>query len=338
MSHDDVIDCSVQFVSDNKGYFDRKCPNPECGYIFKINPTDWVEKVSDEEVHCPLCGFIDKSYNWNTLNQEEEIKKIAIGLTLNHFLEKVGQTFSKTANAFKDSRFLKFEYNPGRKLSFINNPIGQLPEWEKDIICNRCGTRYSVRGIAYFCPCCGHFAVEDIFDETLKSLVKMLESIEEIRYWFEQKYDSDAAETMSRSSIEGSLGDVISAFQKYAEATFTSRSKKQVRPNDFQIVQKGSALYKDEFGFGYDKWLNSSEIEFMELMFQRRHILEHNSGLVDEMYLKKSKDSTYKIGQRVLVKPDEVKQLIDIMIRLSDGLKTIVIREVEQPFTSYLQQ
>lgn len=329
MSHNDLINIPIELASDRKGYFDRQCPNTDCEYVFKIKMSDWKEKVSDEEVHCPLCGHIAPSDKWYTKHQVEEIKKIALSWTVNYLQEELGRTFSKTTNVFKGSRFLKFEYNPGRKLSFTNNPIGQLPEWEKDIICKRCDTRYSVVGAAYFCPCCGHYAVEDIFDETLKSLVKMLESIEEMKYWFEQKYDSDAAETMSRSSIEGSLGDVISAFQKYAEATFTSRSKKQVRPNDFQIVQKGSALYKDEFGSGYDKWLNSSEIEFMELMFQRRHILEHNSGLVDEMYLKKSKDSTYKIGQRVLVKPDEVKQLIDIMIRLSDGLKTIVEREVE---------
>lgn len=61
-------------------------------------------------------------------------------------------------------------------------------------------------------------------------------------------------------------------------------------------------------------------------MFQRRHILEHNNGFVDERYIQKSFDTHYKIGQRLVVKDEDVIQLIVIIKKMSEGLKSV--REV----------
>ncbi len=328
MSDKEFVNIPIELISDTKGYFDRQCPNIECEYIFKINMEDWKEKVSDEEVHCPLCGHIDSSDKWFTENQLEEIEKIALSWATNFIQKELDSTFKKLERSTRNNKFLKIEYKPSRKLSFINNPIGQLLEWESDITCNECGTRYSVIGAAYFCPCCGYYAIEDIFNETLDSITKMLDSIEEIRKLFEQQFGTDKAETMSRSLIEGSLGDVVSAFQKFAEANYTTYSSIKVRPNDFQIVQKGSNLYREQFGNGYEEWLNRNEIELMELMFQRRHIIEHNSGLIDERYLEKTKDSSYEIGQRLIVKKSDIKKLIEVIRKLGEGIRIITRMEV----------
>ena len=65
------MEIPVTLQSDRKGYFDRECPNENCLYTFKINMQDWEEKVSDEEVHCPMCGHIDTSEKWWTQKQLE---------------------------------------------------------------------------------------------------------------------------------------------------------------------------------------------------------------------------------------------------------------------------
>ena len=57
-------------------------------------------------------------------------------------------------------------------------------EKELDIICEKCGTRYSVIGAAYFCPCCGYNSVSNVFDESLDSIEKMLKSIPDMREWY----------------------------------------------------------------------------------------------------------------------------------------------------------
>lgn len=38
------MEIPITIHSDEKGYFDRECPNENCLYTFKINMQDWKEK------------------------------------------------------------------------------------------------------------------------------------------------------------------------------------------------------------------------------------------------------------------------------------------------------
>lgn len=67
------IEIPMKILSDEKGYLDRQCPNENCLFEFKVNMQDWEDKVSDDEVHCPLCGHVDSSDHWYTDEQEEAI-------------------------------------------------------------------------------------------------------------------------------------------------------------------------------------------------------------------------------------------------------------------------
>lgn len=58
----------------------------------------------------------------------------------------------------------------------------------------------------------------------------------------------------------------------------------------------------------------------MNLMFQRRHLLEHNNGLVDQRYLDKTNDLGYKIDERIVVRVDDVRKLQSITLALGNGL------------------
>lgn len=35
------ISIPVEFTSDEKGYYDRQCPNDKCEFVFKIYMEDW---------------------------------------------------------------------------------------------------------------------------------------------------------------------------------------------------------------------------------------------------------------------------------------------------------
>ena len=59
----------------------------------------------------------------------------------------------------------------------------------------------------------------------------------------------------------------------------------------------------------------------MNILFQKRHILEHNQGIVDEKYIKNSKDTSYKIGQRVVIKKEDTEQLLYIIKKLTAELR-----------------
>lgn len=317
------MDIPIKLLSDEKGYLDRECPNENCLYTFKINMQDWSDKVSDDEVHCPMCGHIDTSDKWWTQAQLDAAREIAINYAMNMIHEKLDDAFGSLAKSTRRNKYVKITYKPGKRIGFTNNPIGQSEEWETDITCESCGTRYSVIGSAYFCPCCGYNSAISVFDESLDSIEKMLDSLEEMNELLTKSYGRDKAETMCRGLLESSLGDIVSAFQKFAECVFKTKSSVSVKVNDFQIVEKGSNLFADAVGKGYDEWLSSKELQQMNLLFQKRHILEHNGGIVDERYLKQSGDTSYVLGQHLVVRKEDAMDLLNIIKKLSTGLKTI---------------
>ena len=115
----------------------------------------------------------------------------------------------------------------------------------------------------------------------------------------------------------------MSAFQKYAACNYDKLTGKTSRVNDFQIIEKGSQLFKENTGKGYDEWLSELELKRLNLMFQRRHLIEHNNGMVDQKYIDKSGDQTYAVGQRLVVKQAEVNELIELIKKLGNGLLSL---------------
>ena len=317
------MEIPITIHSDEKGYFDRECPNENCLYTFKINMQDWKEKVSDDEVHCPMCGHIDTADKWWTQEQLESMQEFAASYAMSMITKELDKAFGKLARSTRNNKFLKITYKPSKKITFQNNPIGQSEEWETDITCEKCGTRYSVIGSAYFCPCCGHNSAVSAFNESTDSIEKMLKSLPEMKQLLTESYGRDKAETMCRGLLESSLGDIVSAFQKFASCHYDKLTGEISRVNDFQIIEKGSQLFKDAAGKGYEEWLSDQELHDMNMLFQRRHLIEHNNGMVDQKYVDKSGDHSYVIGQRLVVKENDAYALLAIIKKLAKGLMTL---------------
>lgn len=315
-----MVSIPITLHSDGNGFFDRECPNEDCLYTFKILMKDWEEKVSDEEVHCPMCGYVDTSDKWWTQDQLEKMNEIAISWAMNYVQGELNKSFQSLARSTRNNKYLKITYKAGKKISFINNPIGQREEWETEICCEKCGTHYSVIGSAYFCPCCGYNSAVNSYNDSLDSIKKMLDSLTDMRNLFAEKYGNDSAETMCRGMLESSIGDMISAFQKFACCKYEELSEKTGRVNDFQMFEKGSQLFEQETGSKYSDWLSETEQFFMKTMFQKRHLLEHNNGMVDQKYLNESNDHSYSVGQRIIVKPSDAYSLLDLLRNLGDHI------------------
>lgn len=320
-----MISIPITIHSDEKGYFDRECPNEDCRYTFKILMKDWEEKVSDDEIHCPMCGHVDTSDKWWTQDQIEKMQEIATSYAMNYIQDELDNSFKKLARSTRNNKFIHITYKPSHRITFINNPIGQREEWETEIRCEKCGTHYSVIGSAYFCPTCGFNSAVNSFIDSLDSIEKMLQSLREMKDMLTEKYNADSAETICRTLIESSIGDMVSAFQKFASCKYDEMSRKTSRVNDFQIVNKGSNLFEEKTGKRYNDWLSREELDFMELMFQRRHLLEHNNGMIDQRYLDKSGDISYSLGQRIIVKETDAHSLLAILRKLGSSIMTLQV-------------
>lgn len=317
------IEIPMKILSDEKGYLDRQCHNENCLFEFKVNMQDWGDKLSDDEVHCPLCGHVDSSDHWYTDEQEEAIQEIATDYAQCYMLGELDKMFSNFARSMRNNKYIKVTYKRDNPVTFVNNPIGAKEEWNLDITCEKCGTRYSVIGSAFFCPCCGFNSASKVFDTSMDTITKMVQSLDDMKSSLIAQFDMDTAETMCRSMLENSFGQVVSAFQKFAQCRFKEISGVEKRVNDFQMVDKGSQYFRDETGSGYEAFLSPNEIDSMKLYFQRRHIIEHNTGIVDQQYIDKTGDTDYSVGQRIVVKTSEALELIAIIKKLASGLITL---------------
>lgn len=310
------MDIPITMHSDEKGYIDRECPNQQCLYNFKIYAEDWKEKMSGESVYCPLCGYEDTSDKWWTQNQLDDMRKIATEYAMNQITKELEKTFKTLERKTRNSMVsLKFKIPRNET---INPNIFSMPEWELELECENCKTRYSIKGNAHFCPCCGINTVDTVFDKQLEIIEEQVNNIEVIR----KSLNTDNADSICSKIIENSFCDCISAYQKFAFEKYKKcKENPKVKVNHFQIIEEGEKLFGEIFDTTYSDWISRGDMDKINLFFQRRHILEHNNGIVDEKYREKTNDRDYALGRRIKVKESDVLELVNIIRKISNKIK-----------------
>jgi DNA-binding IclR family transcriptional regulator len=54
--------------------------------------------------------------------------------------------------------------------------------------------------------------------------------------------------------------------------------------------------------------------------FQQRHLLAYTQGLVDQDYIVRSGDTSYRPGQRLVVREAAVRECLDLVEKLAAGM------------------
>lgn len=297
------VQVSITLPLDGDGYFDRRCQSEECGADFKVLFADWRDKVSDERVFCPVCRYEAPSDSWNTPDQEEYARRVAV----NYAQERIHHALEEDARAFNRSQrpgfiSLSLSVKPGSPQILL--PVNVVETMRQTFICEACGCHYASIGLAYFCPSCGHNSIIVTFEKTVETVRQVMLQIPTVRSALETVVDRDIAWDSVRYTLEDSLGRLIGAFQHYAESLFNQRptaSSMKQRKNVFQNLSESSALWKTLTGKSYEDLLPKSEFAELEQLFQKRHLIAHRNGIVDQEYLAKSGDTSYSIAQRLVV-------------------------------------
>ncbi len=58
-----------------------------------------------------------------------------------------------------------------------------------------------------------------------------------------------------------------------------------------------------------------------------RHLIEHNNAIVDELFLRRNPTTTYRLGERVNIEPDEIGQAIALVETLAEDLNKKAIEK-----------
>lgn len=209
------------------------------------------------------------------------------------------------------------------------SPLNQLSDNQRNMLatkidCHSCGAAYTVYEVFQSCVACQEEQNHLIFKKNLELVGKQLELAQTI------------TTELHDLLIENSLEDLVSNFDGFARRLSEKAKDKASKPDkvgflSFQNLVKARKDVKQLFSFDLstpletDRWYSAND------SFQKRHVLTHNLGIVDEAYLEKSKNKVAKIGERVSIDYKEVKDLInDVDVLALHVLTTLELSEINQ--------
>lgn len=320
---------SVSIPLDDKGFFDRVCPGSKCRGQFKVLFDDWKEKVSDARAFCPFCGHTAPADEWNTAAQQRHFDSAAeaeMGRLLNGAMKRaVQRTRPQRIGGGLFEISMSLGYTPGRISPVL--PATASAELRQDFTCEVCGCRFASLGASFFCPACGHNSAVSSFDNTLETVRKTVAALPAMRSALEQAANADAAKDATRQLLEDQFPRLVGAFERLNEALFEkvpSASQFPKRGSVFQRLDDASALWQQATQKSYADFLSVGELQRMKVWFERRHVLSHRQGIVDQKYIDRSGDRSYADGQRLVVRDGDVLELVELLAKLAAGLRSLV--------------
>jgi hypothetical protein len=296
----------VSLPTDENGLISRKCPNSNCGGVFKVKPGTGLQG-NNLPCHCPYCGHKADMSNFNTPEQIEYAKSVSIQQIKNAIRKDVQEWGRQLERSTRNS-FFKMS------VSYKDHPhpirYYQEKQLETSVTCDVCTLEYAIFGVFAFCPDCGTH-------NSLQILNKNLELVEKEIAFAGTMEDTELA----RRLIEDALENAVSSFDGFGRATTMAYSNKASDPDKakdipFQNCEGARKKVQDLFGFDLANGVTANDWDFVARCFQKRHLLAHKMGVIDEEYIKKARDSRAAVGRKITIDSDEV-------IKLSGLLKTI---------------
>lgn len=302
---------SISIPTDAEGYLGRECE--KCKSYFKITPGTGIEGVA--HCICPYCGHKADTSDFATPEQIEYAQSVVMKQVMGAVdkdLKDMARSFNRKASGGLFSMKMNVRSRP--------SPIRYYAEkdLETPVECSECSLRYAIYGVFGFCPDCGAHNSLQILEKNLELARKQIALAE--------KADDDDLKTQL---IGDALENAVSAFDGFgreaaaAKADLTTNPT-QVQKLSFQNLASTDAALQSLFGFSLGSGVSVEEWTLLVRCFQKRHLLAHKMGVVDEKYIAATGDSQSVEGRKIRISADEVASLIDAVATLGVHLVTSI--------------
>jgi hypothetical protein len=290
----------VFLASDRTQKFGHECPRCKGYWRSSAAPHFWNPR-------CPYCGLSAETHHFRTEGQKKFIQKCCAQVT-------------EAVNADKDGECtIDMDDIADEVSSGIKPPAFYYAETSQQnkFTCQSCGVFNDILGVYGYCFSCGcrnNLAVCN--DEFEKLSVRLKEGaitpIECIK---------------NTVSILDSAGvDYVS--QLNAHVPMTPGRTRKTRSLKFHDLDYFTETLRMAFDIDLTKNADSSDLNFLKIIFQRRHVFEHNSAVVDQKYLDRSGDKSVKLGQAIRETTQNAERFVNLIAsmvhRLHDGFHSIL--------------
>ena len=279
--------------SDDQGMWGRNCPS--CQKYFRTNHVIDV-------TFCPYCSQANDSLAFCTQDQRT-------------YLIAVYDTFARAYN---------LKTNTSLDLGDVTDrtPAWHYSEEKQQFHFNcqtkDCGAEADILGEFGYCPRCGRTNARKLFPEFVD---KELARLEEVKQTVSDRHKRE--EVWEKITVDG-----LSKFEALAKHLrrrllsfpMTVNRRAQLEKLNFQRPLAADESLKQWFDIAVLGWpgnaarperqVTPSEIPFIKKMIQRRHILIHNNGLVDQEYMALSGDTQVRLDERIRIRSNEAKRFL----------------------------
>jgi len=304
-SNDNIIEISVPLALDSNGYFGRECPQMDCKKYFKVLPGTGL-KGTDHCI-CPYCGHKGSNQSFFTHDQVERLRSAAMNTARDIILRefKKMEFDIKPRGPFGIGFSMRIEDGAPYPLHIYSEK-----DLQTQITCANCTLKYAVYGVFAYCPDCGEPNTLQIFHENIKVIHKALENAK------------TADPKLAQNLIENAFEDCVSTFDGFGRELCNfhrdkSKSPDRIHKINFQSLDSAKENFKVQFDIDLDRGLNSEEWGIANISFQKRHVLAHKLGIIDEEYIRRSGDTKAILSRKVSITSDDTLILIPIIEKLA---------------------
>jgi hypothetical protein len=291
----------VSLPLDGEGLIGRECPLHECEGYFKVQLGTGL-KGENLPCYCPYCGHSAGHDKFYTRAQIEYIKSVV--------LNKV------TDAMIKDLKTLEFNHRPqgsfgiGVSMKVEGRPHSiryyREKQLETEVVCEQCALRYMIYGVFGFCPDCNAHNSPQILNKNLELVEKIL------------TFAESQEPAVRHMLIANALEDCVSGFDGFGRETCRVFSNKAVNASkaaniSFQNIDRSRQRILELFGVNVVQGIDPQEALHISKCFQKRHLLAHKMGVVDQEYIDQTHDMLAVIGRKISVGSEEVRALIKIL-------------------------
>jgi DNA-directed RNA polymerase subunit RPC12/RpoP len=269
MALPDSLHFTIQFQT-REGFLSRQCNADECGRIFKVHKDD-----IRADMHCAYCGLAFPDDELWTDEQQEYIRKSALHQAQPILEAEIEQMFRK---AFSGPGWT---FKPGPQSTPRSAPTPPAEKaTDSELQCPQCGVRFQVEGIFGFCPGCRAENLR-LYDANLAII----------------RHEVLASDNPTRA-LRHAYADLVSMFEIFCRKEAADRGIGAAR---FQNVAATRKFFADKLGVDLQASLSAAEFLAVRRTFQKRHVLGHNDGAVDQGYIAEVPEDGPLLGQKVSV-------------------------------------
>ena len=282
--------------SDEQGMWGRNCP-----FCQKYFRTNHVMGISS----CPYCAKEESGLAFVSKDQRAYITAC----------------YDAFARAYVQKKSTSVE---------ITNITDQTPAWhyseekqqfhfkcaEKD-----CAAETDILGEYGYCPRCGRTNARKLFTEKMDKMLARVDDTE--KTVSVPQAQSAIWEEMTKNCVSDFEALANHLRTKLLRFPMTTNRRKSVAELSFQRPLQAGQSLEQWFDIGLLEWAGSattpkrkmlaSESQFVTKMLQKRHILMHGGGIVDDGYLARSEDTEVRLGERISVRGWEVTRFVECL-------------------------